>query len=177
MILVLMGVSGIGKTTIGKLLAARTGWQFEDADDYHSEANRRKMASGTPLTDEDRLPWLHTLHERMAQYQAEHRSAILACSALRAMARTELARGFAPDQMRFVLLHAPPALIEQRVLARKHEYMNPGLLPSQLATLEEPEDAWRVSVVGVPEESVAEILARLESIRAWKPLKESECKA
>ncbi len=167
MILVLMGVSGIGKTTIGKLLAARTGWVFEDADDYHSDANRKKMASGTPLTDEDRLPWLRTLHDRMAEYITQKQSAILACSALRAMAREELSRGIAPDQMRFVLLHAPSALIEQRILARKHEYMNPGLLPSQLATLEEPEDAWRVSVEGMPEETVAEILQHLESISAF----------
>jgi gluconokinase len=168
MIVVLMGVSGIGKTTIGSLLAARTGWIFEDADDYHSEANRRKMASGTPLTDDDRLPWLRTLHDRIVQHIAQKESVILACSALRAMAREELSRGLAPGQMRFVLLYAPSALIEQRILARQHQYMNPNLLPSQLATLEEPEDAWRVSVEGTPEQTVSEILGYLESIHAWK---------
>ncbi len=161
MILVLMGVSGIGKTTIGKMLAERTGWVFEDADDYHSEANRRKMASGVPLTDEDRLPWLRALHDRMAEHLAARESAVLACSALRAMAREELSRGLAPEQMRFVLLHAPAELIAERIRARQHQYMNPNLLPSQLATLEEPEDAWRVSVEGTPEQTVEEILQKL----------------
>ena len=168
MILVLMGVSGIGKTTIGQLLAARTGWTFEDADDYHSEANRRKMASGVPLTDDDRLPWLRALHDRMVEYLAAEQSAVLACSALRAMAREELMRGLEPGQMRFVLLHAPPALIAERILARRHQYMNPNLLPSQLATLEEPEEEWRISVEGEPEQAVEEILRRLRRIGAWE---------
>uniref|UniRef100_E6PXH9 gluconokinase n=1 Tax=mine drainage metagenome TaxID=410659 RepID=E6PXH9_9ZZZZ len=165
MILVLMGVSGVGKTTVGKLLSTRTGWLFEDADDYHSEANRKKMASGTPLTDEDRLPWLHTLHARMVKHLENNEPTILACSALRAQARKELSRGLREEQMKFVLLYAAPELIEQRILARQHQYMNPKLLPSQLATLEEPGDAWRVSVAGTPEETVAEIIRRLNETR------------
>ena len=163
MILVLMGVSGIGKTTIGTMLAERTGWIFEDADDYHSEANRRKMASGVPLTDDDRLPWLRALHDRMVEHLAAGESAVLACSALRAMAREELMRGLAPGQMQFVLLHAPPALIAQRIQARRHQYMNPNLLPSQLATLEEPDDAWRISVEGTPEQAMQEIMVKLRA--------------
>ncbi len=166
MILVLMGVSGIGKTTVGRMLAERTGWVFEDADDYHSEANRRKMASGVPLTDADRLPWLRALHDRMVEHLAARESAVLACSALRAMAREELARGLTPGQMRFALLYAPPALIEQRIHARQHQYMNPNLLPSQLATLEEPADAWRISVEGEPEQAVEEIVLRLREAGA-----------
>ena len=172
MILVLMGVSGIGKTTIGRLIAARTGWIFEDADDYHSEANRAKMASGTPLTDADRLPWLRTLHDRMAEHLAADRSAVLACSALRAMAREQLQRDLPAGSMRFVLLHAPAALIAERIQARQHQYMNPNLLPSQLATLEEPEEAWRVSVEGTPEQAVEQILTHLSAIGAWNATQE-----
>ena len=161
MIVVLMGVSSVGKTTIGKLLAARTGWKFEDADDYHSEENRQKMAAGIPLTDADRGPWLTALHERMLQYRQKGESAILACSALKQEYREILAGGFAKNEMRFVYLHAPSALIKERMKARRHPYMNPELLDSQLDTLEVPSDAWFVNVAGSPEEAAAEILARL----------------
>jgi gluconokinase len=102
MILILMGVSGVGKTTIGKVLAARTGWRFEDADDYHPEQNRRKMAAGIPLTDADREPWLKALHERMVQYRQKGESVILACSALKQQYRDLLEDGFANNEMRFV---------------------------------------------------------------------------
>jgi len=113
MIVVLMGVSGVGKTTIGKLLAARTGWKFEDADDYHPEENRRKMAAGIPLTDADREPWLKALRERMFQYRQKGESVILACSALKQQYRELLADRFAKSEMRFVYLHAPTSLIKE----------------------------------------------------------------
>src|ERR1700689_1012091 len=161
MIVVLMGVSGIGKTTIGKLLAARTVWKFEDADDYHSEENRRKMAAGIPLTDADRELWLKALHELMLQYREKGENAILACSALKQQYRELLAECFAKGEMRFVYLHAPTALIKERMKSRHHPYMNPELLGSQLATLEVPSDAWPVSVAGPPEEAVEQILTRL----------------
>ena len=161
MIVVLMGVSGVGKTTIGQLLAARTGWNFEDADDYHSEDNRRKMAAGIPLTDADRGRWLSALHERMLQYRQEGVSVILACSALKQQYRELLAGGFAKNEMRFVYLHAPASMIKERMKSRHHPYMNPDLLDSQLATLEVPSDAWSVSVSGRPGEAVEEILTRL----------------
>jgi gluconokinase len=115
-----MGVSGLGKTTIGKVLAARTGWKFKDADDYHSEDNRKKMAAGTPLTDADREPWLTALHERMLQHSHEGENVILACSALKRRYRELLAGGFAKDEMRFVYLHATDALIKERLKARDH---------------------------------------------------------
>lgn len=161
MILVLMGVSGVGKTTIGKLLAARTGWRFEDADDYHSQENRRKMAAGIPLTDADRKLWLKALHDRMVQYRQQAENAIFACSALKQKYRESLASGFATSEMQFVYLHAPTALIQERMKSRHHPYMNPDLLDSQLATLELPSHAWPVSVAGTPEEAVEEILGRL----------------
>jgi gluconokinase len=161
MIVVLMGVSSVGKTTIGKLLAARTGWKFEDADDYHSEENRQKMAAGIPLTDADRQPWLRELHDLMMKYRKKGKNAILACSALKRQYRELLASGFATGEICFVYLHAPAILIKERMKSRHHPYMNPVLLDSQLAELELPPDAWSVSVSGTPDEAVAEILARL----------------
>ena len=161
MILVLMGVSGVGKTTIGKLLSARTGWPFEDADDYHPEANKRKMAAGIPLTDADRAPWLNALHKRMLEYREKGQNAIFACSALKEQYRKVLSDGFAPGEMRFVYLYASASVIAERMKRRHHPYMNPGLLQSQIETLEEPADAWRVSVEGTEEQAVQEILTRL----------------
>jgi gluconokinase len=161
MILVLMGVSGVGKTTIGKLLAAQTGWRFEDADDYHPEGNRRKMATGIPLTDADREPWLTAVHERVLQYRQRHENVTLACSALKQQYREALAGGFARNEIHFVYLHAPAALIEERMKLRHHPYMNPELLDSQVAALEVPSDAWSISVTGSPQEAVSEILVRL----------------
>ena len=131
MIVILMGVCGVGKTTIGRLLAARTGWKFEDADDYHSEENRRKMAAGVPLTDADRGPWLRALHERMLQYKQKGENAVFACSALKQQYRSLLAGRFVPSEIRFVCLHAPAALIRERMKSRHHPYMNPDLLDSQ----------------------------------------------
>jgi carbohydrate kinase (thermoresistant glucokinase family) len=161
MIIILMGVSGVGKTTIGKLLAQRTGWTFEDADDYHSEANRKKMAAGIPLTDDDRLPWLVTLHDCMSSYFEEDKSAIFACSALKRSYRERLVDGFGETEFRLIDLYAPVDVLQERIHARTHAYMNPDLLESQLETLEKPSTAWDVSVAGSPEESVNEILSRL----------------
>jgi gluconokinase len=166
MILVLMGVSGVGKTTIGRLLSARTRWNFEDADNYHSEENCQKMVAGTPLTDTARGAWLYALHERMLQYRQVRQSAILACSALKQQYRELPAGGFAKSEMRFVYLHAPTAVIKERMKSRHHPYMNPVLLDSQLATPEVPTEAWYIDVwyidvAGSPETSVEEMLARL----------------
>jgi len=161
MIVVLMGVSGVGKTTLGRLLSARTGWKFEDGDSYHSEENRQKMAAGIPLTDADRGPWLNTLHDLILQYHQKGENVILACSALKQRYRELLARNFARDEVRFVYLHAPGTLIKARMKARRHPYMNPGLLDSQLATLEAPSDAWSVAVDGTPEEAASNILVHL----------------
>jgi len=161
MIVILMGVSGVGKTTIGALLAARTGWKFEDADDYHSAENRKKMASGIPLTDADRGPWLNALHERMLQYRRNCENAIFACSALKRQYREVLASGFVKNEIRFVYLHGPSVLIKERMSTRQHPYMNPELLDSQVAALEVPRDAWPISVAGNPEQAVEEIVVQL----------------
>ena len=174
MILILIGVSGIGKTTIGKLLAARTGWRFEDADDYHSAENKQKMAAGTPLTDNDRWPWLNTLHDRMSLYLTEGRSAIFACSALKEKYRECLVEGFGDDAFRFVDLQASINIVRQRLQEREHEYMAPQLLDSQVAAFETPSRAWSVSVEGRPEEAVNEIMEHLQADGLLTAAKENQ---
>jgi gluconokinase len=161
MILVLMGVSGSGKTTIGTLLAQRTGWTFADADDYHPLANKQKMASGQPLDDADRAPWLATLNELILKWQSEGKGGILACSALKASYRDTLAHDVTPGTIHFVFLDGTEELIAQRLQARSHEFMNPKLLESQLATLERPEGAIRVSIDQPEEKIVDQVLASI----------------
>ena len=162
MILILMGVSGVGKTTIGRLLAARTGWIFDDGDHHHSEANKRKMAAGIPLEDADRMPWLTLLHNRILKYHRENTNAILACSALKRKYRERLLDGFAESDFRLIELHAPMEVLRARLQERAHPFMNPLLLESQMATLEKPSDAWSISVVGEPGDAVDEILRRYD---------------
>ena len=167
MILILMGVSGTGKTTLGKMLSNDTGWPFLDGDDFHPAANKAKMASGVPLTDEDRAPWLAILHGKIAEYASANKSMILACSALREQYRTVLRGGLSPDTVRFALLEADPAVIAAHLAGRHHEYMNPHLLNSQLATLEAPGDeAWHIEVDGTPQESLALLEAKLQAAGA-----------
>ena len=161
MILVLMGVSGAGKTTIGKLLAERTGLVFADADDYHSAASKRKMAAGQPLTDEDRAPWLITLNKVLRRWDQNARGGIMACSALEEKYRVVLGEGIPASRIHFVLLDGPPELIAKRLATRHHEFMNSSLLASQLATLERPVNAIRVVNDRPPAEVVEEILERI----------------
>jgi gluconokinase len=161
MIVVLMGVSGSGKTTIGSLLAERMGAAFADADDYHPAANKAKMAAGHPLNDEDRQPWLETLNQLMRGWNEAGKGGVLACSALKESYRTTLAGGMAKGSVRFVLLDGAKELIEERLARRRHEYMNPKLLESQLATLEPPADALTVVNDKSPEAVVDEIVETL----------------
>ena len=164
MVLVLMGVTGTGKTTIGRLLSSRLGWPFEDGDDFHSEANKLKMASGTPLTDEDRTPWLQAIHARITDVVDAGTNEIVACSALKQSYRDLLRGGIPEHLLRFVLLTAPEALLAARLAARTHPFMNPNLLPSQIATLEWPRDAWQISVAGTPESAVEAIEGNLNAL-------------
>jgi gluconokinase len=161
MIVVLMGVSGSGKTTIGTLLAERMGAVFADADDYHPAANKAKMAAGHPLNDEDRQPWLETLNQLMRGWNESGKGGVLACSALKESYRTTLASGMPAGAVKFVLLDGDRELIASRLAQRKHEYMNPKLLESQLATLEPPADALTVVNDRAPEEIVEKILQEL----------------
>jgi gluconokinase len=162
MIVVLMGVTGSGKTTIGRLLASRMGWEFAEGDDYHSKDNVAKMHAGIPLTDEDRVPWLRALHQVLLDWHKSGKSGVLACSALKQAYRDVLAEGIPPSDIRFVLLKAPKEVLLERLKHRADHFMNPALLDSQLATLEIPSDALRVSAVQPPEDAVQQILDELK---------------
>ncbi len=140
MVIVLMGVTASGKTTVGTLLARELGWDFYDADDYHPATNIAKMQRGVPLTDEDRQPWLVALNTLLqARAARDGRNVVLACSALKAAYRGTLAAGV-PD-VRFVHLHASRSLVAERLAERRGHFMNPGLLDSQFAAFEEPPSA------------------------------------
>ena len=161
MIVVMMGVSGSGKTTIGTLLSERTGAFFADGDDYHPAANKAKMAAGIPLTDEDRLPWLEELNRLLTQWHATGKNGVLACSALKQSYRQTLSAGLPGDAIQFVLLDGSPELIASRLAARHHEYMNPKLLESQFNILELPQHAIRIVNDKPPEEIVDELIDHL----------------
>jgi gluconokinase len=159
MIVIVMGVSGVGKTTVGKLLAEHTGWAFYDADDYHSPENVAKMRSGTPLTDEDRWPWLDRLNALLREADGKGQSALLACSALKQKYRDRLARGI--DGLRWVYLKGSFELLKSRLDARKGHYMSAQLLQSQFATLEPPSASIELDVAEEPAALARAILAAL----------------
>src|SRR4029078_6662876 len=139
MMCVLMGVSGVGKTTIGQILAERTGWRLYDADEFHSAASIEKMRNGIALEDADRWPWLDRMHAMLVEKQGRGESVLLACSALKQKYRERLAKEL-PD-LHWVYLKGAFELIRSRLEARKNHYMKAGLLESQFAALEEPHDA------------------------------------
>lgn len=161
MIVVLMGVSGSGKTTIGTLLAQKAGAVFADADDYHSQANKEKMAAGHALDDIDRKPWLATLNGVLCGWHGSGTSGVLACSALKESYRETLASGMPPAAVTFCLLELSRGMLEKRLAERHHAFMSSSLLDSQLATLEAPKDAMVVWNDRAPDEVVDEILTRL----------------
>ncbi len=143
-----MGVTGCGKTTVGEGLARGCGWSFHDADAFHPPENVAKMRAGTPLTDEDRWPWLDRLNAFLLEHEQKGESVVLACSALKQIYRERLARGLA--SARYVFLDGSKELIRARLAERRGHYMNPQLLDSQFAILERPADALRVDVAGEP---------------------------
>jgi gluconokinase len=160
MIIVLMGVSGSGKTTVGKELARQLCWTFVDADDFHPPANVEKMHRGISLTDEDRRPWLAAIHKRLLEAAHRGENVVLACSALKHEYRDYLQHE-EPERIHFVWLSGSEELIRQRMAGRKGHFMNPNLLHSQFETLEPPENAIQVDIAPAPDEIAAEIRRQL----------------
>lgn len=163
MIVVVMGVSGVGKTTVGRALAERLDAVFLEGDKFHPPANVAKMSTGTPLTDEDRQPWLRALAAEAERQAAAGKKVVIACSALKRAYRRVLTERVA---MRFVHLTGDPALIKARLDARVGHYMPPALLPSQLATLEPPgadEDAVAIDIDATPEMLIERTMAALQA--------------
>jgi gluconokinase len=158
MVIVVMGPTGSGKTTIGSLLAQQLGWDFVDADQFHSAANKEKMHQGIPLTDADRAPWLADIHQQIEQWIAEKRNVVLACSALKQSYRDLLWRG---GDIKLVYLKGSYELIAQRLLTRHGHFADEHILAGQFADLEEPADAITVDISAPPEKIVEEICRRL----------------
>ncbi len=159
MIVVVMGVSGSGKSTIGQLLAASLDWEFSDADTFHSVANIEKMSHGIPLSDEDRMPWLHQLQSAIAQWLLEDKNVVLACSALKSSYRQILWQD--PKKMRLVYIKSSFELLQKRLQHRRNHFMAENLLQSQFDILEEPEDSIKVDANQEAIASVQQIRERL----------------
>jgi gluconokinase len=138
MAIVLIGVTGSGKSTVGRSLAAELGWRFIEADDFHPAASVDKMKRGVPLTDSDRMPWLQSVKTAILTLLTGGESAVVACSALKKCYRILLRTN---GEIKFVYLKASPSLIEARLKERRNHFMNPALIPSQFDTLEEPKKA------------------------------------
>ena len=154
-IIVLMGVSGSGKTTVGKMLATQLEWSFYDGDDFQPKDNLTKMEQGMPLNDRDRRPWLLAIHNLLVGLSAKRGRSIIACSALKQDYRDLLVTGL--QGIRFVYLKGEYAILEDRLKRRQGHYFKAGLLGSQFEILEEPEDAVTVNVDNPPEAIVARI--------------------
>lgn len=159
--LVFMGVCGCGKSVVGELFAREVGGLFDDSDAFHPPANVAKMSAGTPLTDEDRAPWLAALRARIVAQRGRSPCHVLACSALKQRYRDVLRGEDDATQLQFVYLHGSRELIGERMAARRGHFMPPSLIDSQFAALEEPADALWVSIDQPPEAIVREIKERL----------------
>jgi len=159
MIILVMGVAGSGKTTIGKLLATSLGWSFHDADRFHPWVNVEKMRLGIPLNDDDRQPWLQTLQAAIDQWLYQKRNVVLACSALKASYRQQLWRD--PAQMQLVYLQGTFEQLQERLAQRQDHFMKQNLLQGQFDILEEPEEGVWISVSQPPEAIVQQIKTSL----------------
>ena len=160
MIIILMGVSGAGKTTVGKLLATSLDWQFSDADDFHSLENVEKMRRRSPLTEADRVPWLQVLQTALKQWLQENKNVVLACSALKDSYRQFLLIDC--DRIQLVYLKGSYQLIQKRLQERSNHYMSEQLLESQFNTLEAPLDALIIEVTQSPQMIVQIIRSTLK---------------
>lgn len=158
-LILLMGVAGSGKSTVGRLLANGLGWTYHEADDFHSAANREKMGRGLPLDDDDRAPWLAAIRAAMEASRAAGKPAVFTCSALKEKYRRVLLDGL--EGVALVHLSGDPALLLARIQGRAGHYMKPDMLASQLAILEVPTDALSLDIARPPAELVAEIRHRL----------------
>ena len=155
MVIVLMGVAGSGKTTVGRVLAERLGWPFRDADEFHPPANVDKMSHGIPLTDHDREPWLAAIRRYIDETLARDGRAVVTCSALKEHYRQIIVPD--PARVKLVYLAADYALIAERLRAREGHFMKAEMLSSQFADLEPPRDALAVSAAQSPDAIVTEI--------------------
>lgn len=155
MFIVVMGIAASGKSTLAQALARELGWDFIEGDDYHSAENIEKMRSGTPLDDDDRLPWLQAINSRLRQLSEHGRDTVIACSALKRRYREILGRGINPP--RYVYLCGDPELIRQRISARKDHFMPPQLIDSQMAVMEPPQDAIWIRVDLPLAEQIAQV--------------------
>ncbi|MFX1763031.1 gluconokinase [Paraburkholderia sp. A1RI-2L] len=166
MILIAMGVSGAGKTRIGELLAERLHCSFTDGDAFHSEANKKKMHDGIPLTDDDRWPWLRTIRAAIEEKQRAQETAVFTCSSLKRSYR-DILRGSDRDVF-FVYLKGSFEVLHERLASRTGHFFDPSLLQSQLDTLEAPgpDEAIEVSIEHTPEQIVDEVITQLETRRA-----------
>ena len=161
MIVIVMGVTGAGKTTIGRALATTLGWEFHDGDDLHSAASKLKMHRGIALDDADRAPWLAAIRQLIEAMLSQRRDGVVACSALKQSYRDQIVVD--PTAVKIVYLKGSKELIAERLRSRGAHFMNPDLLQSQFDTLEEPRDAIVVDIAAAPEAIVNEIVAALES--------------
>ncbi len=184
LVIIVMGVSGAGKSTVAQALAQALNFRYFDADNFHSDVNKAKMASGLALTDVDREPWLNSLASAISQWQKEEQGAVLACSALKESYRRRLKAGHAPSPApehaqehrqeqpnssgpaKFVYLKASYDEIYRRMEQRQNHFMKADMLKSQFNTLEEPADAIVVDATGSLEEIVAQVLDELKNLRA-----------
>lgn len=164
MIVVVMGVAGSGKTTVGRRLAERLGWTYYEGDDFHSVENIDKMSNGIPLTDADRWPWLEDIREEIRRCTTRGQHAVVACSALRGSYRSYLAEGV--TDIRFVYLSGTSRVILERLRSRGHHYMGECMLESQLASLEEPDDALCIDIMSSPDDIVDRIEADVQAFPA-----------
>ncbi|MEP7106510.1 MAG: gluconokinase [Ferruginibacter sp.] len=160
-VIYIMGVSGSGKTTIGQQLSARTGYQFYDADNFHTKENKAKMNAGIPLTDEDRWPWLENIHDFVSQ-TITTRNIIVVCSALKQVYRDRLGRAIEENCL-WVFLQGDYETILERLNSRTGHYMPPTLLRSQFDALEVPADAIRVDIKLLPEMIINNIITSIDN--------------